>query len=425
MDCDGRSRYLSPVTGEEVLSHTDASEIAAREEIALLQQAIRVNTVNPPGAELALARLIEERLKQAGIASDVRLHGADRANLVACLDSGSPGPDIMLSGHLDTVPLGESPWTFEPFSATLQDGRIYGRGSADMKGGLMALLCAFLRHGERPRDAWCGRVWFVATLAEETGSEGARLLVEEGLLPRFDAILVAEPTDNRVVVAHKGVLWVRVNSYGRTGHASMPASGINAIDHMQRFCSHLKHFELPSRPNRFLREPTLSVTTIQGGRQTNVIPDHCAITIDIRTRPDQDHGEIVERLREIAARVVAEEPSASFTVEAMLDLGAIQTDPEAPFVAMAQAAAGRFAEDGGTLRGAEYFTDASAFVQLGDNIVILGPGSPMQAHQTDEYLEVEAYFNAIEIYSNILDSMTKKMEKEQGGSMRKEISMKQ
>lgn len=403
------------------MSADPKSQPREREEVVLLQRAIRCNTVNPPGGELALARILEQRLAEAGIRSDLRIYDEDRANLVACIDSGVPGPEIMLSGHLDTVPLGESPWSFDPFGATIHDGRIYGRGSADMKGGLIALLYAFLRQARRPQGSWRGRVWFLATFAEETGSEGARLLVAERRLPRFDALIIAEPTDNRVVVAHKGVLWVQVDSFGRTGHASMPASGVNAIDHMQLYCEKLRSLTLTAAPNRYLSPPTLSVTTINGGRKTNVIPDHCSITVDIRTLPGQDHGEILDRMRQIAGAVTAEAPAASISVSPILDLGAVQGDIDAPLVGFAAAAAARF-QAGDGLRGADYFTDASAFQALGDNIVILGPGSPRQAHQTDEYLDVEAYLASIEIYTEILEKMTLE-QGEKGGMQQRESSI--
>lgn len=193
-----------------------------------LQQAVRCNTISSTGNEIVLARMIKARLDDLGIDCEIFRENEHQANLVATLrgqgPAKKPGPRLVLSGHLDTVPIGDATWTHDPFSAAIDDGRIYGRGTADMKGGLFALLFAFMKHKDLAPDLWNGELIFAATFGEEVGALGASAMVNKTQIPRFDAMIVAEPTDNRLVIAHKGVTWLRVTSFGKTAHGSMPGA---------------------------------------------------------------------------------------------------------------------------------------------------------------------------------------------------------
>ena len=373
-----------------------------QDAIHSLQEAIRCNTVNPPGNERGLAEKLKKRLEEDGV--EVRIYPASdgRANLVARISGASPGPRIVLSGHLDTVPIGEAAWKYPPFEAISDGGHVYGRGSADMKGGLIALMFAFLRMKRMAPADWCGELWFAATFGEETGAEGAKVMVEKGQLPAFDAMIIAEPTHNRLVVAHKGVLWVRVDSVGRTAHASMPKTGVNAIAHLHEYYSRLKALDLPAASAPLLSAPTVTVTTFNGGKKTNVIPDICRMTIDIRTLPDQSHEEIICDLRDLALRMAADDPSVEIKVEPLLDLPGISTSADAPIVQTARAVLAEKNPDGAQPNGVNYFTDGSAFYRLGGDIIVLGPGLPEQAHQTDENVSVEEFLSVMEIYFEII-----------------------
>ncbi|SEB73521.1 succinyl-diaminopimelate desuccinylase [Nitratireductor aquibiodomus] len=371
-----------------------------------LQQAVRCNTISSTGNEIVLARMIKARLDDLGIDCEIFRENEHQANLVATLrgqgPAKKPGPRLVLSGHLDTVPIGDATWTHDPFSAAIDDGRIYGRGTADMKGGLFALLFAFMKHKDLAPDLWNGELIFAATFGEEVGALGASAMVNKTQIPRFDAMIVAEPTDNRLVIAHKGVTWLRVTSFGKTAHGSMPGCGTNAVDKLHLFYERLQSLDLGPTTTPLLSEPTFAVTTFNGGGAPNVIPDHCQMTIDIRTVPGQDQQGVVAQVEAIAAALVKEDPEARFQVECTLNLPGLLTDEEAPIVRISQQVLAKISPGAEVVRGAQYFTDASAFGAHGDDIIILGPGAPEQAHQTDEHLVVDDFFNAIDIYGEII-----------------------
>src|ERR1700737_3127842 len=151
--------------------------LSRQRAIELLQEAVRCDTVNGSGEEISLVRIFERHIALAGVSVQVKDYGGGHANLLATLHGELDGPTVVLSGHLDTVPLGNSEWDFAPFGAEIHEGRMYGRGTADMKGGLVALLMAFFRMAEQPAAARCGAVHFAATFGEEIGAKGALAMV--------------------------------------------------------------------------------------------------------------------------------------------------------------------------------------------------------------------------------------------------------
>lgn len=363
--------------------------------IGFLQESIRLNTVNPPGNELRLAKRIKAVLEQYGIESQLFPYGEGRANLVARLRGQRPGRRLIFNGHLDTVPVGEMAWDVPPFSGEIREGRLYGRGSTDMKSGLLALLYAFI-YTKVSGTRFDGELLFTATFGEENGSEGAKVMVEEKQIPPFDAMVIAEPTHNRIFVVHKGVLWVEVVSTGKTAHGSMPDQGINAILPINQFINRLKQVKLAYEPHPLLSKPTISITTIHGGMKTNVIPDRCKLTLDIRTLPGQKHEEILGELQKIADEVMAQDPSASLEIKAEISMPGIATDPSS---ALVQAACQVMQVGPEAVAGVNYFTDGSIFSTYSQGeIILLGPGIPELAHQPDEYVEVDRYTEAIQIY---------------------------
>lgn len=367
--------------------------------VAFLKESIQCNTVNPPGNEVQLANRIRDVLQTYGIDSEIFVHEKDRVNLVARLTGENPGKRLVFSGHLDTVPIGDMAWDIPPFSGEVKNGRLYGRGSTDMKSGLLALMYAFIyvKVAQLPFE---GELVFAATFGEETGSEGAKVMVEEKQIPPFDAMVIGEPSDNRIFVAHKGVLWVEVSSMGKTAHGSMPDQGINAILPLNRFINGLEDIRFEYKKHSLLTDPTMSVTTIKGGMKTNVIPDQCTLTLDIRTLPDQKHDQILQQLKDVAKKVMDQNPVASIKIKPNLDLSGIATDPAAEIVEAACSVMQQTTDD---VRGVNYFTDGSVFSGYGEgDIVVLGPGIPELAHQPDEYVEIDKYKQAISIYYGIV-----------------------
>ena len=371
--------------------------------VTFLQALIRCNSVNRQGDEVAVARLLADAL-QGHDGIELRQYPIEegRCNFIARLRSERPGPRIVLSGHLDTVPVGNVPWTHEPFSGKLVDGRLYGRGAVDMKGGLAALLFAFRRMASEAPDSWGGELILAATSAEETGAEGATVMVDSGQLPVFDAMIIAEPTDNQLVITHKGVLWIRIVSHGKAAHGSMPSAGINAIDRILPLHARLRERLQWELTQPLLGAPTAATTMMRAGVQPNVIPDRCELTIDIRSLPGQDHESILQIIREEIQALHDADPENHFELQVLLDLPGLSTSPNSPTVNAALEVITEAQERPAHVRGAQYFTDACAFQRIGGDILIMGPGAPTLAHQVDEHIHIDDYLAAIEMYHKLL-----------------------
>lgn len=367
--------------------------MARLDVVELTRTLIRFDTVNPPGREEECARFLAALMEEAGIAARLDRFGPGRVNLVATLPGPADAPALCLTGHLDTVPLGAAAWERDPFAGEIADGRLYGRGSCDMKGGVAAMVAAAVAAAAVP-ERRAGLV-LLLTGGEETGCDGARHLAAQGGLGRVGAILVGEPTDNRPVIGHKGALWLEATTAGRTAHGSMPERGDNAIYKAARAALALESFDFAARPHPLLGRPTLNLGTIRGGLNTNSVPDRAVMTIDIRSVPGQSHAELQERLGAHLGPEVALAP--------LIDLPGIFTEADAEWVAQVAAAAADMTGEVHPPAGISYFTDASVLVPAcGDPpTVVLGPGDPALAHRTDEWCSLERLRQAAAIYERL------------------------
>jgi succinyl-diaminopimelate desuccinylase len=358
--------------------------------VELTQRLIRFNTVNPPGDERACARHVGHLLEGAGFSVSYHEFADRRTSLVARIGGSADKPPLCFTGHVDTVPLGAMPWSSEPFAAETSNGKLYGRGSSDMKSGVAAIVCAMLELA--PKLQRSPGVVLVITAAEETGSEGAYQLAQmRDVLGEAGAIVVAEPTANYPFVGHKGALWLKGRTHGVTAHGSMPERGVNAIYKAVRAVDKLEHFDFNLKPHTVLGLPTLNVGTIQGGMNINSVPDQAEIGVDIRTIPGQHHDALCSRLR----AHLGDEVELSPTV----DVSSLWTDPEDPWVQQVYAIMAPLLGESPQPRSASYFTDGAVLAPAygGPPTVILGPGEPALAHQTDEYCVVERIEQALEV----------------------------
>jgi succinyl-diaminopimelate desuccinylase len=362
--------------------------------LELSRELLRFDTINPPGDERACAEHLGRSLENAGF--DVRFYeySPGRTSLVARLGGSSSRLPLCFAGHIDTVPLGATPWSHDPFAGEVADGRLYGRGSSDMKSGVAAFVTAASRLAKRLRGS-PGLV-LVIVAGEETGCDGSRhLATANGALGDAGAIVIAEPTGNYPFVGHKGALWLHARATGVTAHGSMPDRGVNAIYKGARAVAKLERFAFAGKPHPVLGSPTLSVGTINGGLNINSVPDGVTIGIDIRTIPDVRHEELVERLTEYLGDEV--------TLAPIVDVQGVWTDPAHPWMQeifdLTTPVVGKRPD----VRGAPYFTDASALMPPygGPPTVILGPGEMELAHQTDEYCRLDRLEQAVELYVEI------------------------
>jgi len=361
--------------------------------VALTQGLVRFNTVNPPGQEAACAGHIGAILEEAGFRISYHPLAPGRPNLIARIGGLADKPALCLTGHTDTVPLGAKDWSFDPFCGEIDQNKLLGRGSSDMKAGVAAIVSAAVAlAGKLDRTAG---LELVITADEETGTNGARMLAEQRLLGRAGAMVVAEPTSNALWLGHKGVLRFDALAQGITAHSAMPEEGHNAIYMATRAIDALQAFDFGVTPHPVLDAPTLNVGWIKGGMNVNSVPDRTAFGVDIRLIPGMDIPALKQRLRE----TVGPDIEVTFGTEAE----AIWSEPDEPWIAeLREMMAGEVGPP--PAGGAPYFTDGSALQKGygGLPTVILGPGEPRMAHQTDEFCYVDKITEAAELYTAII-----------------------
>lgn len=379
--------------------------------VSLLADLVRIPSVNPMGRAVSGPEFLEARvteyliplLKSLDVPVEAREVAPGRTNVLARLE-GTPGqPTVVLDAHQDTVPV--DGMVIPPFEPRIDQGRMYGRGSCDVKGGLAAMLTAFARIvRERPTPR--PTVVCTFTCDEEATSLGINHLTDswEGsdkyaLLPSPpDVAIVAEPTLLDVVVAHRGAVRWQISTTGRACHSSRPQDGVNAIYRMAEVVRALEEYaaKLPlSRPEHPLCGPaTLSVGLIQGGLSVNVVPDRCTIDIDRRVLPGERREtvipEVVDFLKErLGFDVIHSEPFV-FSPALGDDLNGAWADR---LLAAIQPIAGTKQKI-----GVAYGTHASRFAASGVPAVVFGPGDIAQAHTKDEWIALEQLEQAVECY---------------------------
>jgi succinyl-diaminopimelate desuccinylase len=351
----------------------------------------------PETGELAAAEVVTRHFAAAGIDAVIDNWDANRANVTAHIKSGSDKPALLFACHLDVVPPGQTQWLYPPFSAVQVDGKIYGRGSTDMKGGIAAIVTAITRLVDTgahfPAD-----VIFTAVAGEETDSCGAvRFVKEAANLPPLAGIILPEPTGFDIVTAHRGIFWLNVETKGKTAHGSSPELGINAITMMKKFLDRLESYSIPAPPHPLLGRSSMSINTIAGGKATNVVPDQCSLGIDIRTLPNQDTGGIIADFKNIFAQIRRDIPAFDADVSISRSAGALQTDPQSDFVKRLCSVTGI-----PSTKSVGFTTDGPHFAPLGVPVVIFGPGKTQICHRPDEFIELADIEKAVDYYTRII-----------------------
>jgi succinyl-diaminopimelate desuccinylase len=376
-----------------------AGLVKENEVVKMGQDLVRTQSVNPPGNELAAAEYVVEALKRSDVEAELVMHSESRASALARLKGQGKGPALIYNGHLDTVPVGAEKWIHEPFGGEVAEGRIWGRGAADMKGGLAAMMTAMKVLAEA-RVPLKGDLILAATAGEEIDSIGAEAVAKMLSQEPIQALFIAEPTYNEIYIAEKGVLWVQVETFGKTAHGSMPDKGRNAILMMGEIIKEFQKMDISYQTHPILGGFTRSINTISGGVKTNVVPDHCVATIDMRTVPGQEHSAILRRLENIIQELSRRLPDFRATVKAVNDHPSVETSPSEPVVQRFSAVVNEMTGQKGVFKGANYFSDAVGFLPfLKLPLILFGPGEPGQAHQPNEHVEVAKLVEAARIFA--------------------------
>ena len=376
--------------------------------VSFAQELVRIESVNDPAngrSEAAAAELVAEQMRAFGWTPAVEEVEPGRPNVVAVVDGGLPGPTLLFEGHTDVVTEGPRElWSVDPFGGEIRDGRLYGRGAADMKGGVAAMLFAVdavARSGSFP-----GRI-VVAALADEEGMMlGAKHFCRSELARSVDAAIVCEPEGDEVCTAQKGALRLRVDARGKMAHGAMPQHGLNPVPALAAFVAAAAGLERRLQDERgehpTLGPPYLTPTVIRAGDelQLNVIPETGWLAVDVRTVPGVDHDALVARLRGEADRI-ARETGVALELTVVDDRPATETSEDEPVVRAVVAAHEALHGRPPAIGGVPGATDGTIlWRELGVPIAVYGPGGKWIAHQVDEHVEVEEIGEYADAYAD-------------------------
>jgi acetylornithine deacetylase/succinyl-diaminopimelate desuccinylase family protein len=381
--------------------------------VAVLQNLIRIPSPNPSGDTRAIAAFVADFMRECGCETQelAPVTKPQALSAVGILRGAHAGPTVMLHSHIDTVPIAADEaarWSVDPYSATIKDGKIYGKGSIDDKAPMAAMLVA-LAHAAKHRNQMRGTLVVVGAAEEETGGVlGTKWLAESGLLPMCDFIVVGEQTGNRVANAHKGVVRATVRATGKSVHATNPDRGTNAINILARAVLALEnyHHQLATRVHPTVGVPTCNVGVMSGGSTANAVADSAVAYLDRRTIPHEDPEEVKRELEAVVASV----DLSAYGDDAKLSVGdyqvsnwfssTVESDFSKTFLQCVQDRLQAPLAPIGYMPG----SDAKHLVNVTrGEMIIFGPGSYEVAHAFDEYTDISDLHDTTAILSDFID----------------------
>lgn len=387
------------------MKHNQDRETYHELAVEFLKDLIAIPTVNPPGNEKQAALYVLRRMKEFGIEGELQEVAEGRANVMFCLGGG---PDtVILTGHLDVVPAGGG-WTGNPFQAREQDGRIYGRGSCDMKAGIAAMMVTVIMMRDRLDPGM--RLVLLFTADEEIDGTGTCLFLEQCKPWGRNAVIIGEPTENEINIAHRGVIRLRVLAHGLSCHSGQPEDGVNAVQELCKVVAELGkvHGQMQKIHHPFLPSPTLSVTRISGGTKDNVIPGECECVLDCRTIPGDSQGDLIRLVNDCITHTPGLNPGISFEIIPFIEVMPGMAEPDGEEIVLAQRAYEAVMGVPAVLKDFPACCDMSRFLADGYRAFLCGPGSIDQAHTANEYVEVDQIWQSVMIYNNFISIFPKK-----------------
>ncbi len=355
--------------------------------VSLLKDLIQIPTENPPGFTKEIINFLTSEVltEEQGFENNIIAYKKDKNilhNLVSKIGNGET--KIIFSGHFDVVPVGNrGDWTVDPFSGKIVGDYIYGRGSADMKSGIVALLTTIKSLSQVPNFLDKCTLIFAGTADEELGMTGAQKLHQMGIMKDANLLIVAEPTKLKIGVAEKGLLWLSATLKGRSAHGSMPHEGVNAIEKAMKFLPKIKKC-VEKNQNPILGKSTVNIGTIKGGTSINIVADKVTVELDFRLIPEDNSDTIIANLREI---------DEDCEIKVIKTLPALESNIEHDFIKNLKNVTKT------ELIGLPYATDAAELIKYSDKVpfVIFGPGDPVHIHKNDERVNIEDVFTATKI----------------------------
>ncbi len=382
-------------------------DIDADEVVAFTAELVRIESVNDPAtgrSEAAAAELVAERMRSFGWHPIVEEVAPGRPNVICSIDGGLPGPTLLFEGHTDVVTEGDrAAWTHDPFSATVVDGRMYGRGTADMKAGLAAVMYA--TRAVEQAGPFPGRIVIAALCDEEEMMLGVKHFVAAGHCAGIDGAISAEPEGGEICAVSKGAIRLRIDATGRMAHGAMPDQGLNPIAALAQVATAVSVLESEQQQRygtyQHLGEIWLTPTVIQAGtiEQINVIPADATLAIDIRTTPDVDHPELIAEV-EAMLHEIAETTGVRLELCVIDDRPATDTALDSPVCRALAAAHERIMGEPPVYGGVPGSTDGTILWRDGGlDSVVYGPGGKWIAHQVDEFVEIDEIVRYTEVFA--------------------------
>ena len=357
--------------------------------------------------ESKVAKYISQLLLEEHIENELDYIEENRPNVYAYIRGENPCIELMFNGHIDTIP--GFNMDYEPFTPYIKDGKIFGRGSADMKSGLAGFLGSMIAL-KRSRKKLKNTLMFAGVIGEEERSKGTEQLVKNKISAKN--IVIAEPTDLKVSVTHKGMEWIEVKFLGKSTHGSRPHEGINSIYMASEFCNLIQNEIQPKIESNFfemLGHGTINAGVIKGGNDPNIVPDNCTIEIDRRWLPNENLSQAYEEIESIAAKVI-NKFGGSFEVRAMRELTASMTnaphsiDTSTFLVKEALKSTEKFTGEKQVPRDFPAWSDAGILSNhTNAKCIILGPGNINQAHANDEFCDINQITTAAHIYFDLIE----------------------
>lgn len=370
----------------------------SNELLHLLQEMIRIESVNPNlsqegSGESQLATYLGAYMASFGLEVQYQTFADGRKNAIGILRGSGGAKSLLFNGHIDTV--GITDMDIDPFGGEFKDGKVYGRGSMDMKSGVAAMIQAtkiIAESGEQLK----GDLIVACVGDEEFLSKGTEKLLEDF---RADAAIVTEPTDMQVMLAHKGFVWTNLRVHGKAAHGSRPEVGKDAILEASYLLQELlkwENEELPKRSHPLLGRPSLHASIIKGGTEISVYPHLCELSVEWRTLPGEDRAFVEEQLKEVIARAIVAYPDLKVDYEMDVERHPLEVSKEAEIVKLLdqcfEQSLGKAAQHGGI----GFWTDAALLSQAGIPSVIFGP-SGKGLHGAVEYVDFQSVVDCTEI----------------------------
>jgi len=390
---------------KRVLSLVDEDQV-----IRWTQELVRIPSVYRPEegeAEEPAARWVEARLKEIGLETRFEPVKPGRPNVIGIWRGAEGSKTLMFEGHTDVVTEGDvSQWTYPPFEARIVDGKMYGRGANDMKGGLVAAICAVKAIIESGVKLG-GDILIGAVCDEEGQMIGIKHFVEQGWAEDVDAAIICEPEENHICISQKGVMWVRVTVRGKMAHGAMPLTGVNSAYPTAEFLVAMQELEAAQvaehGQHEFLGQPSITPTILRsplrGEPQNNVMPAQTQVVLDIRLIPSQSPEEIASKIRTVCDAVHAKDERVAFEVEVLEARAPTATDRNEPVVRVLHQAYRDLTGEEPIYGGVPGSTDGTILNSwAGVPIVTCGPGDIYVPHQVDEWLDLDELIEATKLY---------------------------